>query len=253
MIISGKEISKKIFDRETHFAKDQRFIYVPDMEKTRKYLKVKTEANWLREKEEYKIDPTMGLADILTYKDTVYIRVTTHPSVAHTDFKLAETIATRLSYHGTAFVIYHKRVDSESRSNDIEIFNEIKSGVITTKKSKTQVNKESVFDWVANVYNIVISQVVESMDMAVEIQCAPYDLKEYRERLQMINEDSALNIGDAANIQLSEGDSEDTISAEINQERIEIEALIKHTEKLLTKNFLLDSVYFKASNSLYSV
>jgi len=144
--LSGTEISKKTFDRISHFTKDERLLYIPTKENTRKFLKFKVENEALREKPELAIDPAVGLFDVLPFKGHLCIRILTNRILQRLDMELAKTIGNKLSSQGKVYIMFHDRKPTTDRSNDYEHFIEIAHNNIVSEM-KTSSNMDArVFD-----------------------------------------------------------------------------------------------------------
>ncbi len=250
-VFDATTVSKQIFDRETHFRLDERLIYIPNLEHTRQFIKCKIDAKWAHEKAELQIDPTYFIADILLHDKKFYIKLSLNELVSHSAAVLAEFITNLLSKHGRCFILVHKRTNSLDRHNDVEIFKEVVLGRISNVLMKFMPSQPSVFDTVYEQYNISIQAIVTAMDHGIELQCAPYDLEEYRNKIKMyeentIEKDIVLDEEPDENNELS------TITSENNQEYLELKALIQATEKLLQNATCnVDTIYFKMSQNRY--
>lgn len=254
-VFNATAVSKQVFDRESHFRLDERLIYVPNIAHTRQFLKCKIDAGWAREKSEAEINPTYFISDVLLYENKFYIKLTLNGAIVHAAPLLAEFISTQLSHHGKCFIMVHKRQPGTERGCDFELFKEVIMGRFSNVYMKYMGSQPSVFDRVYEEYSISIQKVVTEMDFGIELQCAPYDLQEYYQRMRMYEEAADEKI---AEIQLddptetSETSSEtpptNTVGAENSNEIIEIKALIKATEELLlNKSCNVDTFYYKMS------
>ena len=247
-VLSANEITKKTFDRLSHFTKDERFLYIPMKENTRKFLKYQVENDWLREKPQMVIDPTVGVFDTLAYKSHICIRLLTNNMIQHMDISLAKSIASLLSDYGTAYVLFHDRKPTTDRSQDFEYFLEVLRKTVVTEWQTGRFNDMRVFDKVLEVYNISIRDIVEELDMGVEIMCAPYDIKEYYTRISEIDMVINANSGET---KLSEEDGDD-IRSELEADKQTLMALIQRTNEMIVyRKVAIETVYFKMDQLVF--
>lgn len=250
-VFNATTVSKQIFDRETHFRLDERLIYIPNIEHTRQYIKCKIDAKWANEKHELQIDPTYFIADVLLYQGKFYIKLALNETLTNPIPIMAEFIANALSKMGKCFILVHKRNNGTDRSHDLEIFKEVTLGRISNVLMKYMPSQPSVFDTILEQNDIHLQNIVTAMDHGIELQCAPYDLEEYRQKLRMYDE-NVIKTDIILDEEVDENNNTTSVNSENLNEYLEIKALIQATEKLLQNatNYV-DTHYFKMSEKRY--